>query len=84
MTEQGEVLATKYGTRAVAHRELELAASSVLASAGPDGEHSEGPRRARMESVMDDDGGALGRGLSGAGARRPRPRAVVRGGDAGR
>jgi len=52
-TEQGEVLATKYGVTEIAHRELELAASSVLLSAEPDLEPPAIARRERMESVMD-------------------------------
>jgi phosphoenolpyruvate carboxylase len=43
MTEQGEVLAAKYGVREIAHRELELAASATLAAgtlvAGPPRHH---------------------------------------------
>ena len=52
-TEQGEVLATKFGVTEIAHRELELAASSVLLSAQPDLEPPAIARRERMESAMD-------------------------------
>ena len=52
MTEQGEVLATKYAVNEIAHRELELAASAVLLSALSDVAAPASPDRPRMESVM--------------------------------
>ncbi len=57
MTEQGEVLATKYSVNEIAHRELELAAGAVLLSARSDliAETANEPLdggRARMESVV--------------------------------
>ena len=52
MTEQGEVLAAKYGVPEIAHRELELAASATLtAGAQPTPE-----RRAVFEKVMEEMG----------------------------
>ncbi len=52
MTEQGEVLAAKYAVGEIAHRELELTASAVLATAldrtGPAPE-----QRARYEALME-------------------------------
>jgi phosphoenolpyruvate carboxylase len=49
MTEQGEVLAAKYGVPEIAHRELELAASATLtAGRGPTSD-----RRAIFEQVME-------------------------------
>jgi len=54
MTEQGEVLATKYAVNEIAHRELELAASAVLESARGAGPGQASGRRACMEAVMED------------------------------
>ncbi|HWF73897.1 MAG TPA: phosphoenolpyruvate carboxylase [Solirubrobacteraceae bacterium] len=48
MTEQGEVLAAKYGVPEIAHRELELAASATLTA----GLRPTSERRAAFEEVM--------------------------------
>jgi phosphoenolpyruvate carboxylase len=50
MTEQGEVLAAKYGVPEIAHRELELAASATLTA----GIRPTSERRALFEQVMQD------------------------------
>ena len=51
MTEQGEVLAMKYSVAAIAHRELELTASAVLATS-VDGSRPNGDRLARYKQVL--------------------------------
>ncbi len=58
MTEQGEVLATKYSVNEIAHRELELAAGAVLLSARSDlaakpPHEPVNAGRARMESAVE-------------------------------
>jgi phosphoenolpyruvate carboxylase len=50
MTEQGEVLAAKYGVPEIAHRELELAASATLTA----GLRATSERRATFERVMEE------------------------------
>ncbi len=50
MTEQGEVLAAKYGVPEIAHRELELAASATLTA----GLRPTSERRAVFEQVMEE------------------------------
>jgi phosphoenolpyruvate carboxylase len=50
MTEQGEVLAAKYGVPEIAHRELELAASATLAA----GVVARPERRAAFEQVLEE------------------------------
>ena len=52
MTEQGEVLAAKYAVNEIAHRELELAASAVLASTLDGFGSLEAERRERFEEVL--------------------------------
>jgi phosphoenolpyruvate carboxylase len=51
MTEQGEVLATKYAVAEIAHRELELTTSAVLFTS-VDGTRPNGERLARYESLL--------------------------------
>ena len=52
MTEQGEVLAAKYGVPEIAHRELELSASATLTA----GLRGTPERRAEFEQVMEEMG----------------------------
>jgi phosphoenolpyruvate carboxylase len=52
MTEQGEVLASKYAVPEIAHRELELALSAVLAG-GADGPEPGSSRRQEFERTME-------------------------------
>jgi phosphoenolpyruvate carboxylase len=53
MTEQGEVLASKYAVTEIAHRELELTTSATLVSAMTRLGGSEPERTARQEALMD-------------------------------
>ena len=53
MTEQGEVLGAKYAIPAIAHRELELAASATLVRTQHGAPRIDPARRARYEEVME-------------------------------
>jgi phosphoenolpyruvate carboxylase len=53
MTEQGEVLGAKYAIPAIAHRELELAASATLVTTQHGAPRLEPARRARYEEVLE-------------------------------
>jgi phosphoenolpyruvate carboxylase len=54
MTEQGEVLNTKYTVGEIAHRELELSASATLAAGGIRDPGLERERRARYEEIVEE------------------------------
>lgn len=53
MTEQGEVISSRYSTEQIAHRELELTLGSILAHEVVGDQISDPDRRARYEAVMD-------------------------------
>ena len=54
MTEQGEVLNSKYTVAEIAHRELELATSATLVAGGIRDPRLERERRARFEEIVDE------------------------------
>jgi phosphoenolpyruvate carboxylase len=54
MTEQGEVLNSKYTVAEVAHRELELATSAALVAGGIRDPRLERERRARYEEIVEE------------------------------
>ncbi|MBA2758613.1 MAG: phosphoenolpyruvate carboxylase [Chloroflexia bacterium] len=53
MTEQGEVISSRYSTEQIAHRELELTLGSILAHEVVGDQISDPDRRARYEAVME-------------------------------
>ena len=53
MTEQGEVLASKYAVAPIAHRELELTTSAVLFSAVADRDGPSGEELERFEAILE-------------------------------
>ncbi len=84
MTEQGEVLGAKYAIPAIAHRELELAASATLVTTQHGAPRIDPARRARYEEVMERMAERSARAYRALVHEDPRVRRVLQRGHPGR